>query len=88
LKIFTQSSKFAVTLTFDLGEGFPPEYPMPEVPGDTVECKPSMPVPESSGNVVSFRIGEKSMDASLVPTNDLLGVSGAEKLKRRKPEFT
>ena len=42
----------------------------------------SIPVPESSGNV-SLRMdgGEKSIDASFVPTSDLLGVSGAEKLK-------
>ena len=43
----------------------------------------SIPVPESSGKV-SLRIdgGENNMDASLVPTNDLLGVSGAEKLQK------
>ena len=40
------------------------------------------PAPESSGNAVSFNIagGENNMDASLVPTSDLLGVSGASKL--------
>jgi hypothetical protein len=45
-------------------------------------CIASIPVPESSGNV-SLRMdgGEKSIDASFVPTSDLLGVSGAEKLK-------
>ena len=41
------------------------------------------PAPESSGSAVSFNIagGENSIDASLVPTNDLLGVSGASKLE-------
>lgn len=48
----------------------------------TTEPNPSKPAaPESSGSV-SFRIagGEKSRDASLVPTRDLLGVSGAVRL--------
>ena len=50
----------------------------------------SIPVPESSGNV-SLRMdgGEKSIDASFVPTSDLLGVSGAEKLKdKNKNNFS
>ena len=76
-----------MTNTLDFGDGFPPEYPIPDpcdVPGGGVLCMASIPVPESSGRVVSFRIGEKSIDASLVPTKDLLGVSGAEKLERQK----
>ena len=41
--------------------------------------------PESSGRPVSFKMpgGEKSIEASLVPTKLLLGVSGAEKLSSR-----
>ena len=41
-------------------------------------------MPESSGNV-SFKIpgGENNIEASLVPTKLLLGVSGAEKLSSR-----
>ena len=48
----------------------------------------SIPVPESSGNV-SLRMdgGEKSIDASFVPTSDLLGVSGAEKLKDENKNY-
>ncbi len=49
-----------------------------------MELIPSIPVPESSGKVVSFKIGENSIDASLVPTKDLLGVSGAEKLNKTR----
>jgi hypothetical protein len=62
----------------------PPENPSPEVPGGVLELIPSIPVPESSGKVVSFKIGENSIDASLVPTKDLLGVSGAEKLNKTR----
>ena len=70
-----------ISFTFDLGEGFPAENPYQDVPGGVFKLIPSIPVPESSGKVVSFKMGENNMDASLVPTNDLLGVSGAEKLK-------
>ena len=80
--LFALELEFVATL--DFGDGFPPEKPSPEVPGGVVELIPSIPVPESSGRVVSFKMGEKSIDASLVPTKDLLGVSGAEKLKEMK----
>jgi len=66
--------------TFDFGDCFEAEYPM-EVPGEPEQWRP-----ESSGSV-SFKIdgGEKIIEASLVPTKDLLGVSGFEKLASVTP---